>query len=207
MKILQIDSSSFGSNSVSRQLTAAIVAELKKQAPDATVTYRDLAVDLPPHVTEDLLPVTKLGKREDLTPAQKEEAERIETYLGEFLSADVIVVGAPMYNFSVPTQLRSWMDRLAQPGRTFTYTAEGPKGLAGGRRIIVASSRGGVYTNAPQPHVMDHQESYLKAFLGFIGVTDVVFVRAEGAAMGPEAREKGIAAALASIPAALPQAA
>jgi FMN-dependent NADH-azoreductase len=119
-----------------------------------------------------------------------------EKLVSQFLAADVVVVGAPMYNFSVPSQLKAWIDRVAQVGRTFKYTETGPVGLAGGKTVIVASTRGGAYAAAPQ---MDHQESYLRAVFGFFGITDVRFVRAEGMAMGDAAKAAGLASAEADI--------
>ena len=116
----------------------------------------------------------------------------------DFMTADVVVIGAPMYNFTIPSQLKAWIDRIAQAGRTFRYTEKGPEGLAGGKTVIVASTRGGIYSSGPAAG-MDHQESYLKAVLGFLGVTDVRFVRAEGLAMGDEARSKALAAAAGDI--------
>ena len=104
--------------------------------------------------------------------------------MSQFLAADVIVVGAPLYNFSIPSQLKAWIDRLAQAGRTFKYTDKGPVGLAGGKTVIVASTRGGIYSTSEGGQAMEHQESYLKVVFGFFGITDVRFVRAEGLAMG-----------------------
>ena len=109
--------------------------------------------------------------------------------------ADVVVIGAPLYNFSIPTQLKAWIDRLAQPGRTFQYTANGPEGLAKGKTVIVASTRGGVYSTSEGGQAMEHQESYLKVVFGFFGITDVRFVRAEGVAMGPDAKAAALASA------------
>ena len=119
--------------------------------------------------------------------------------MSQFLAADVVVVGAPMYNFSVPSQLKAWIDRIAQAGRTFTYTDKGPKGLAGGKTVIVASTRGGVYSPIRRWRGLDHQESYLQTVFGFFGVTDVRFVRAEGLAMGDELRTKALESAKRAI--------
>jgi FMN-dependent NADH-azoreductase len=191
MKILQIDSSPLGDASVSRQLTKATVAAWRARYPQAELVYRDLVADAPEHLTAERLAVIKFGKDSELTPVQAEERALIDAIVGEFLSADVVVIGAPMYNFAVPTQLKAWIDRLAQAGRTFRYTETGPVGLAGGRKVIVASSRGGIYTAGLE--ALDHQEAYLRTILGFIGVTDIAFVRAEGLSMGPEHRERAVA--------------
>jgi len=118
--------------------------------------------------------------------------------VNELLASDVIVVGAPMYNFSVPSQLKAWIDRVAQAGRTFKYTETGPVGLAGGKKVIVASTRGGMYSAGPAA-AMDFQEAYLKTVFGFFGITDVQFVRAERLAMGPDARAQALEAAHAAM--------
>ncbi|MGL4967731.1 MAG: FMN-dependent NADH-azoreductase [Inquilinus sp.] len=193
MKILQIDSSPLGDASVSRQLTRATVEAWRVHYPQAELVYRDLVADAPEHLTAERVAVVKFGKDAELTPVQAEERALIDAIVGEFLSADVVVIGAPMYNFTVPTQLKAWIDRLAQAGRTFRYTETGPVGLAGGRKVIIASSRGGIYTAGLE--ALDHQEGYLRSVLGFIGVTDLDFVRAEGLGYGPEHRDRAVAEA------------
>lgn len=195
MNILHIDSSALGDASVSRQLTAGIVAQLRQGNPAAAVTYRDLAISPPDHLSGELMKVVKFQSIDDLTPRQQQELALTNQLVEELLAADTVVIGAPMYNFSVPTQLKAWIDRVAQPGRTFRYTATGPEGLAGGRKVIIASTRGGLYAGTAYETAMDHQEAFLKAFLGFIGISDVQVIRAEGVAMGPEARDKALAAA------------
>lgn len=199
MKLLHIDSSPLGAQSVSRELTRRTVAKWQANNPGTVVEYLDLAVDAPSHLDIDSLGF-RLGLDADaLTDAQKRENAVTERLLKQFLEADVVVMGAPMYNFSIPSQLKAWIDRVAQAGRTFKYTETGPVGLAGGKTVIVASSRGGAYAGNPALAFLDHQESYLKAVLGFFGITDVRFVRAEGVAMGDAAKAKGIAAADADI--------
>lgn len=193
MKILQIDSSSLGDASVSRQLTRATVEAWRSRYPNAEVVHRDLVADAPQHLDPERLAVVKFGKDAELTPAQAEERALIDAIVGEFLSADVVVIGAPMYNFTIPTQLKSWIDRLLQAGRTFRYGDTGAIGLAGGRKVIVVSSRGGIYTAGLE--AMDHQEAYLRTALGFIGVTEIDFVRAEGLGYGPEHRDRAVAEA------------
>ena len=115
--------------------------------------------------------------------------------LEEFLAADIVVIGAPMYNFGIPSQLKAWIDRLAVAGKTFRYTEKGSEGLAGGKKVIVASSRGGFYGPDTPAAFLDHQESYLRGIFGFFGITDVSFVRAEGVQLGPDKRAAAIAAA------------
>ena len=192
-KLLHIDSSPLGNNSVSRALTQSVVAQWKAARPGTTVEYLDLAADAPTHLNMDSLGF-RLGLDADgLTEVQKRENAISEKLVSQFLAADVVVVGAPMFNFSVPSQLKAWIDRIAQAGRTFRYTATGPEGLAKGKTVIIASTRGGAYAGAGA--AMDHQESYLKTVFGFLGITDVRFVRAEGLAMGDEVKAKALAAA------------
>lgn len=183
MKLLHIDSSILSANSVSRQLTKDTVAQWVARHPDTTVDYLDLAVDTPSHLSADSLGF-RAPAGADLSEVQKRENAISEALVTQFLAADVIVVGAPLYNFSVPSQLKSWIDRIAQVGRTFKYTETGPQGLAGGKTVIVASTRGGVYSTSDWGRAAEHQESYLQTVFGFLGITDVRFVRAEGVAMG-----------------------
>lgn len=198
MKLLHIDSSILSDNSVSRVLTAEIVAEWRKNHPGTTVEHLDLAQDAPNHFGADALGI-KVGLQDEPTEAQRHENEVSEKLVSQFLSADVIVVGAPFYNFSIPTQLKAWIDRLAQAGRTFKYTESGPVGLAGGKTVIVASSRGGMYSNSEAGQAMEHQESYLKVIFGFFGITDVRIVRAEGLAMGDKPKAAALSGARATI--------
>jgi FMN-dependent NADH-azoreductase len=200
MKILHIDSSVLGDASVSRQLTKATVEGWRARYPQAEVVYRDLAVAPPEHLSAERAAVVKFGKDADLTGPQAEERALVDAIVGEFLSADIVVIGAPMYNFTVPSQLKAWIDRLLQAGRTFRYTEKGPIGLAGDRNVIVVSSRGGVYTAGNEG--MDHQENYLRTALGFIGVSKINFIRAEGLSMGPEHRERAVAEAHLQVKAA-----
>jgi FMN-dependent NADH-azoreductase len=206
MKLLHIDSSPLGAASVSRELTRKTAAEWQASHPGTTVEYLDLAVDAPAHLDMHSLGF-KLGLEDaQLTESQKRENALSEQLVSQFLAADVVVIGAPMYNFTIPSQLKAWIDRIAQAGRTFRYTAQGPEGLAKGKTVIVVSSRGGMYAGTPG-EVMDHQESYLKTVFGFFGITDLRFVRAEGTAMGPEAKTRAVAAAEVDIQAHTGQAA
>ena len=195
MKLLHIDSSPLGGNSVSRQLTERVVAQWRASHPGTVVEYLDLAANAPSHLSIDSLGFRLGPNAEGLSELQRRENEISEKLVSQFLAADVIVVGAPMYNFSVPTQLKAWIDRVAQVGRTFKYTEKGAQGLAGGKTVIVASSRGGVYSTNPALAGLDHQESYLKTVFGFIGITDIQFVRAEGVAMGDAAKAQALSAA------------
>ncbi len=199
MKLLHIDSSVLGGNSVSRQLTANIVAQWRANHPGTTVDTLDLAVDAPSHLSAESLGFRMPPGTATLTDAQLRENAISEKLVSQFLAADVVVVGAPLYNFSIPSQLKAWIDRVAQAGRTFTYTDKGPQGLAGGKTVIVASTRGGVYSTSEGGRAMEHQESYLQTVFGFFGITDVRFVRAEGLAMGEAPKAQAIAGAEADI--------
>ena len=202
MKLLQVDSSILGSASTSRALTAEITAEWLRANAGTAIEILDLAQDAPGHFSADSLG-SKIGVQAEPTETQKRENAVSERLVSQFLAADVIVIGAPLYNFSVPTQLKAWIDRLAQPGRTFKYTEKGPQGLAAGKTVIVASTRGGVYSTSAGGQAMEHQESYLKTVFGFFGITDVRIVRAEGLAMGDAAKSAAIAAAREQIAAAI----
>ena len=192
MKLLHIDSSALGANSVTRDLSAAVVARWQAAIPGLSVQYRDLDANPVPHLTGG-----------SLAGANAEEAADAAAIMEQFLAADVIVLGVPMYNFGIPSTLKAWIDRIAVAGKTFRYTENGPEGLAGGKKVIVASGRGGLHTGAPS----DFQEPYLSFVLGFLGITDVEFVRAEGVAYSPEHRTTAIAGAKAAIAAPLAKAA
>lgn len=191
MNILHIDSSILGDGSVTRQLTAEVVARVKAGASAVTVTHRDLAARPLSHLST-LEFMARIGTAVEPTAEQQVEIDSGKLALDEFLAADVVVIGAPMYNFSVPSQLKAWMDRVAVAGKTFQYTATGPQGLAGDKRVIVAVGRGGFYGPETPAAGFDFQERYLTAFFGFLGIQHVEFVHAEGVAMGPEARAKAI---------------
>ena len=176
MTILHIDSSITGDASVSRQVSRAIVGSLAAANPAATVVRRDLAAEPLPHLTLDQF------------------ADR--SVLDEFLAADAVVIGAPMYNFTLPTQLKAWLDRIMIAGETFRYGANGPEGLAGGKRVIVALARGGFYGADAPARAFEHLETYLRTAFGFIGIAPE-FVVADGIATGAEARETALRQALA----------
>ena len=193
MKLLHIDSSVLGENSASRSLTEAIVRRLRVENPGIEVVRRDLAAQTLPHLT----PVLDEGH-----PCVSRNAE----VLDEFLGADIVVVGAPMYNFTIPSQLKAWIDRILIAGKTFRYTGNGAEGLAGGKRVIIASARGGIYSEGPAAAV-DFQETYLRHVFGFIGIHDVEFVRAEGLNLGAEQRAAALARAHERVADGLPIAA
>lgn len=189
MKLLHIDSSILGENAASRPVTAAIVARLRESDPALEVVYRDLAADPLPHLT-----LERMAAETDPAPDQAESQKALE----EFLAADIVVIGAPMYNFTIPSQLKAWIDRVLIAGKTFRYGANGAEGLAGGKRVIVAVSRGGVYGPDSPAAAAEHVETYLRAVFAFIGVSDPEFIVAEGLQLGPDRREAALAAALES---------
>jgi FMN-dependent NADH-azoreductase len=198
MNILHIDSSALGDFSASRQLTASIVATLTNGAAKTGVVYRDVDAAPLTHVTMALLQVLRApaGTPVPSDAALLSEVALANTLIDELLAADTIVLGAPMYNFSVPSTLKAWLDRVVMAGRTFSYDQNGPKGLAGGRRVIIASTRGGQIAGQPHELAIDHQEAFLKALFGLIGIVDVTIIRAEGLARGDEMRSAAMQGAL-----------
>ena len=190
MKILKVDSSTNGGDSVSRELTDMIVEKLKSDNPDADIVTRDLGTEPLAHLNPITTGAIRMGE-DDWTDDMKAAAPAEKAILEEFLSADVVVIGAPMYNFTIPSALKSWIDRLGVPRVTFRYSENGPEGLAGGRKIIVASARVGNYGDDSP---IDFQESLLETFFNFIGIDDITVIRAEGVGM-PEGRKKAMASA------------
>ncbi|BBP59557.1 FMN-dependent NADH-azoreductase [Pseudomonas sp. St316] len=188
MKLLHIDSSILGDNSASRQLSREVVDAWKAAEPGITVTYRDLAADAISHFSAQTL--IAAGTSAELRDAAlKHEADLSASTMAEFLAADAVVIAAPMYNFSIPTQLKAWIDRIAVAGQTFRYTEAGPEGLCGGKKLVIVSTAGGLH--AGQPSSVGHEE-YLKQMFGFLGITDIEFVRAEGLAYGDDMRTKAM---------------
>ncbi|WP_166362400.1 FMN-dependent NADH-azoreductase [Pseudomonas akapageensis] len=195
MKLLHIDSSILGDNSASRQLSRSVVEAWQAAEPGSKVTYRDLAADALSHFSAATL--VAAGTPDELRDAaQKHEAQLSADTLQEFLDADAVVIAAPMYNFSVPTQLKAWIDRIAIAGKTFRYTEAGPEGLCGGKKVVIVSTSGGLH--AGQPTGVGHEE-FLKVFLGFIGITDIEIVRAHGLAYGDDMRNKAMSDAQVQI--------
>ena len=195
MKLLHIDSSILGDNSASRQLSRQVVDAWQAAEPSAVVTYRDLAADAISHFSSTTL--VAAGTTAELRDAvQQHEAELSASTLAEFIAADAVVIAAPMYNFTIPTQLKAWIDRVAVAGQTFRYTEAGPEGLCGGKKVVIVSTSGGIH--AGQASGIAHEE-YLKLVLGFLGITDIEIVRAEGLAYGEEVRNNAMTAAQAKI--------
>lgn len=193
MKILQVNSSA-RSNGHSIRLADELVARLQASNPGAERVLRDLTRN--PH---PMLDETTLGAlftpAEQRTPEQAAAVARNDALIAELQSADVVVLGAPMYNFGVSAQLKNWLDAIARAGTTFRYTANGPEGLVKNKKVYVVTTRGGIYRDQPS----DSQVPYLRTMLGFLGMTDVEFIYAEGLNMGPDAEKNGLAAAQAQI--------
>lgn len=193
MKLLHIDSSVLGPNSVSRQVSAAVVDRLRQATPALEVAYRDLTQTPLAHLSGSHLAVAHGA------PAPAElgpDLAASAAVLNEFLDADIVVIGAPMYNFTIPSQLKAWIDRVLVAGKTFKYDANGPQGLAGNKRVIVAISRGGYYGPGTPAASLEHLESYLRGVLAFMGITSPEFIVADGIQVGPDHREKALASAL-----------
>jgi len=180
MKLLHLDSSITGENSVSRKVSAAIVDRLRRETPHISVSHRDLARDAISHLSA-------------LGPDMADDP-----ILAEFLGADIVVIGAPMYNFTIPSQLKAWLDRILVAGKTFRYTEKGAEGLAGGKRVILAISRGGLYGEGSPGSAMEHLETYLRGVFGFIGILPEV-VLAEGVNLGPDQRSAAVDGALRQV--------
>jgi FMN-dependent NADH-azoreductase len=190
MKLLQIDSSARSSSSVTRQLTSKFVKEWKRNHPSGEVIQTDLATTMLPQITDDWAGAHLEPSK--LTPAQRNYLSTSDRLIEELQAADTIVIGAPMYNFAIPSSLKAWIDQIVRMGKTIGYGPSGARGLLGKKRVIVITSRGGAYEKGTPTEKFDFQEPYLRHIFGFIGLTDVTFIHAEN-----QARE-GAGASLAS---------
>jgi len=193
--VLFVTSSPFGSQSYSQRIARGIVDDLKIQDPSVRVVVRNLAKEPVPHASEDFAigRNLQLDQRNDATLRALALSDAL---VDELAAADVIVIAAPMHNFGIPSALKAWIDHIVRPGRTFTYSDKGPRGLLEGKKVVLVLARGGVYSKGPmQPY--DFQEPYLRAILGFIGLTDVDVVRVEGVALGDDAVKSALASATA----------
>ncbi|WP_424631071.1 FMN-dependent NADH-azoreductase [Bradyrhizobium sp. SYSU BS000235] len=194
MKLLHIDASILGGNSVSRQVSAAVVDRLKATIPHLDVTYRDITSAPLSHLSG-----AHLAAAQGATPESAEVQADIaasSAALDEFLATDIVVIGAPMYNFTIPSQLKAWIDRILVAGKTFRYTEKGLEGLAAGKRVIIAISRGGFYGADMPSAAGEHLETYLRWVFGYMGIPNVEIISADGVQMGPEHREKALASAM-----------
>ena len=189
MAALVLISSTSGPASISRQLVQTTVDHLRRQNPGVHIVERDLNADPIPHLTTETTAALRGGEAN--SPAQRDALALSAALIEELKAADTLVIGAPMYNFGIPTTLKSWFDYVLRAGLTFRYSETGPEGLLKGKRAIVVESRGGLYSSGPA-QVMDSQEPHLRTLLSFVGITDVTFIRAEKLGFGPEAREEAI---------------
>jgi FMN-dependent NADH-azoreductase len=197
MRLLHIDASILGANSASRQLSAAVVERLRKDTPDLAITYRDLAAGPLPHLSGEHLAAAQGATPESAVVRQ--DLATSQAVLEEFLAAEIVVIGAPMYNFTIPSQLKAWIDRIIVAGRTFRYGATGPEGLAGDKRLIIAISRGGLYGPDAPAAVLEHLETYLRGVFAFIGISKPELIVAEGLMISPQQREKSLQSALQAV--------
>ncbi len=192
--LLFVTSSLFGADSKSRLVADEFVAAWRRANPAGTVVRRDLAPDAIPHLSREALDAAARPAAER-TPTQRQAAALADRLIEEVEAAAVIVVAAPMYNFSIPSTLKAWIDHIARAGRTFRYGVNGPEGLLKGRRVIVFTARGGIYGGDSPARGLDFQEPYLRAMLAFLGLDDVTFVHAEGLKISPETAAAGLASA------------
>ncbi|MGN6098798.1 MAG: FMN-dependent NADH-azoreductase [Bosea sp. (in: a-proteobacteria)] len=186
---LVLNSSTSGPASISRQLVQTTVDHLRRQNPGVHIVERDLNADPIPHLTTETTAALRGGEAN--SPAQRDALALSAALIEELKAADTLVIGAPRYNFGIPTTLKSWFDYVLRAGLTFRYSETGPEGLLKGKRAIVVESRGGLYSSGPA-QVMDSQEPHLRTLLSFVGITDVTFIRAEKLGFGPEAREEAL---------------
>src|SRR5882724_10139577 len=192
--LLQINSSINNGDGQSSRLANQFVAAFRERNPDARFIKRDLAAEAVPHLTAERFGAF-ITKPEEHTPTQRAVVAYSDALIAELKSADVFVLGLPMYNFGVPSQLKAYFDHIARAGVTFTYSDKGPVGLLTGKKVYVFAARGGLYVGTP----LDTQTSYVRDFLRFIGMADVEFVYAEGLAISPQSKEEGLAKAVAEI--------
>lgn len=195
--VLHINSSVRNNGSLSRQLSGEFVAKWRAAQPGDRIVERDLAAAPVPHLDEAMMGAF-FTPAEQRSPQAAELVKVSDQLVDELLAADVIVLAAPMYNFSVSSTLKAWIDHIARAGRTFQYTANGPVGLATGKKVYIFTASGGVYSEGPGAGY-DHLSTYLRAVLGFIGITDITFIQAEGVALGEDAVAATLAKSRASI--------
>lgn len=188
--VLHIDASASGQNSESAQLSADFVAQWKARHPADQIFRRDIVTQPLPHLDQALLGAL-FTPQEQRSPEQVQQAARVDELVEEFLTADVLVLGVPMYNFGIPSTLKVWVDHIAQAGRTFRYTEQGPEGLAGGKQVFILSTRGGIYEDSP----LDHQVAYLRTLFGFLGIDDIQVIQAEGLNISADSKERSLSAA------------
>ncbi len=193
-KVLHIDASARGMDSESRKLSHHFITGWRSTHPEDAIITRDITENPLPHIDSSTLGSLMIAA-DERSPEQRVDAKRVDDLVNEFIAADVLVLGVPMYNFGIPSTLKAWVDHISIAGRTFEYTANGPKGLVKGTKVYLISTRGGIYGESP----MDHQVNYLKTLLGFLGIDDIEVIQAEGLNLSPEERDSSITAALSKI--------
>jgi FMN-dependent NADH-azoreductase len=196
MNVLHIASSPRGAQSYSNRVAARVIDELRGRHPETSVTLRDLARDPLPHIDDDFVAVTRsaAGAQSDRQGALLAQSDAL---VDELLAADLIVIGAPMINFTIPSNLKTWIDYVSRAGRTFRYSEKGAEGLVTGKQVVLVVARGGIYSDANS--AQDFQLPYLKSVLGFLGMTDVTVLEVDGTAFGPDVAEKAVEAASAKV--------
>ncbi len=204
-KILHIDASANGEQSESMRLSNDFIHRWKTEYPADQVIQRDIVGNPLPHIDSVILG-SMMTPAEQRTPEQNATAGQYEELVQEFLDAEVLVLGVPMYNFSIPSTLKAWIDHITVPGRTFEYTAEGPVGLIRNKQVYIISTRGGFYKDNPMDQ-MDHQISYLQTLFGFLGIEDIQVIQAEGLNISPEVHDQSVEAAQIQIQETLAKAA
>ena len=195
MNILHITSSARGNASYSNRVASDLVADIAGRNPGAAVTVRDLAREPLPHIDDDFAAATR-SPNGPQTDKQRAQLAQSDALVDELFASDLIVIAAPMINFTIPSNLKAWIDNVARAGRTFSYSEKGPQGLVTDKHVILVVARGGVYAGNP---ALDFQVPYLKSVLGFLGMTDVEVVEVEGTAYGPDVAEKAVQAATARM--------
>jgi len=192
--LLQINASIHADHGQSSQLATQFVRAFSRVRPDLRIVLRDLASDTVPHLSAERF-AAFLSKPQERSAAQSDVVAYSDALIAELKQADVIVLGLPMYNFGVPSQLKAYFDHIARAGETFRYTANGPVGLLQGKKAYIFAARGGLYAGT----ALDTQTNYVRDFLRFVGIDDIEFVYAEGLAISPESKASGLASAAAQI--------
>lgn len=193
--ILYVTSSPRGNDSYSGRVAGRVLEDLKTAHPGAKVVVRDLARNPLPHIDDDFVAAIR-SPQGPTTDRQRAAIQQSDVLIDELFAADIIVVATPMYNFGIPSTLKSWVDNFVRAGRTFSYSEKGPDGLLKGKKVILIQARGGVYSSGPG-QAMNHQDPYLRTIFGFVGVTDIEAIEVEGIAFGDDAAEKAVAAGVA----------
>jgi FMN-dependent NADH-azoreductase len=203
--LLFVTSSVFGPGSKSRQIGAEFAAAWGKAHPGTAVVERSVSPGSMPHLTQETIAAWSLPP-EQRSPRQRETAAFADALIAEVEAADIVVIAAPMYNFTISSTLKAWIDHLARAGRTFRYSAAGPEGMLKGKKVFIVTGRGGVYSGESPARGMDFQEPYLRTMLGFLGLDDVTFIHVEGLAISPEAAASGLERARKAINEIVPSA-